>query len=236
MIRQKHYVAAYNLLLRTNPFPGVTGRVCHHPCEQDCNRVKLDQGVSIKALERFVADRAMREGYKPVKAKVTQKAKVAIIGSGPAGLSCAYHLSQLGYGTTLFEAQDRLGGKLSFGIPNYRLPEGVLDWEIKNIISLNVDVRVNQRLGANLSFGDFDEFDSLFISTGFQKSSNLSIPGEESRDVLSSLDFLKEVNSGQQVVLRKKVAVIGGGQFRARCGALCETPGRRAGHSVPAND
>jgi NADPH-dependent glutamate synthase beta subunit-like oxidoreductase/NAD-dependent dihydropyrimidine dehydrogenase PreA subunit/bacterioferritin-associated ferredoxin len=219
-VGQKKYLDAYHLLLETNPFPGVTGRVCHHPCEQDCNRVKFDQGLSIQALERFVADRAMQEGYKPVKPKVTQKANVAIVGSGPAGLSCAYHLARRGYRPTVFEAEKRLGGMLHFGISEYRLPEKILEWEIKNITSLNVQVRVNQRLGTNLRFGDLQDFDALFISTGFHRSRELSIPGERSQGVLSSLDFLKRVNSGTPVVLGKKVAVVGGGNSAldaARC-------------------
>jgi NADPH-dependent glutamate synthase beta subunit-like oxidoreductase/bacterioferritin-associated ferredoxin len=217
---QKKYLDAYRLLLRTNPFPGVTGRVCHHPCEQDCNRVKFDQGLSIRALERFVADRAMQEGDGPVKPEVTQSAKVAIVGSGPAGLSCAYHLSQWGYRTTVFEAQDRLGGMLHFGIPEYRLPKKVLEWEVNKITSANVDVHIRQRLGKNLRFGDLKDFDALFIATGLQKSRELSIPGEESQGVLSALDFLKKVNSNQRVALGKKVAVIGGGNSAldaARC-------------------
>jgi heterodisulfide reductase subunit A len=220
LVSQKKYADAYHLLLQTNPFPGVTGRVCHHPCEQDCNRAKFDQGLSIQALERFVADRAMQEGYRPVRVKATQKARIAIVGSGPAGLSCAYHLARLGYGTTVFEAQDRPGGMLRFGIPEYRLPDKILEWEIKNIASLNVQVRVRQRLGRNLRFSDLKGFDALFLSTGFQRSRTLSIPGEGSQGVVSSLDFLKKVNSDRRVVFGKKVAVIGGGNSAldaARC-------------------
>lgn len=220
LVSQKKYVDAYHLLLQTNPFPGVTGRVCHHPCEQDCNRSKFDQGVSIQVLERFVADRAMQEGYKPIRLKATQKARVAIVGSGPTGLSCAYHLGRLGYRTTVFEAQDKPGGMLRFGIPEYRLPDEILEWEIDNIASLNVQVRVKQRLGRDLRFRDLNGFDALFISAGFQRSRTLSIPGEQSQGVLSSADFLKKVNSHQKVVLGKKVAVIGGGNSAldaARC-------------------
>ena len=220
LVSRKKYSDAYHLLLQTNPLPGVTGRVCHHPCEPDCNRGKFDQGLSIQALERFVADRAIQEGYRPVRAKATQTARVAIVGSGPAGLSCAYHLARLGYRATVFEARDKPGGMLRFGIPGYRLPDRILDWEIKNIASLNVRFRVNQRLGKNLRFSDLNEFDALFISTGFQKSRALSIPGEQSPGVLSSADFLKKVNSHQKVVLGRKVAVIGGGNSAldaARC-------------------
>ena len=241
LVGQKKYLDAYRLLLRTNPFPGVTGRVCHHPCEQDCNRVKYDQGLSIRALERFVSDRAMQEGHKLPKPKVSQKAKVAIIGSGPAGLSCAYHLAQLGYRTTVFEAQDRLGGMLRFGIPEYRLPKEILEWEVSQITSLNVDVQTHQRLGKNLRFGDLKGFDALFIATGLPKSRELSIPGERSQGVLSALDLLEKVNSYQQVVLGKTVAVIGGGNAAldaARCARRLESEAmilyRRSVEEMPA--
>ena len=198
--------------------------------------MKFDQGLSIQALERFVADRAMQEGYKPVKVKATQKAKVAVVGSGPAGLSCAYHLARLGYRTALFEAQRKLGGKLRFGIPEYRLPDKILEWEIKNITSLNIQVRVNQRLGTNLRFGDLNEFDALFISTGFQRSRELSIPGEgfPGRFILSGLFEKGEFRPTG--CFAEKSCSHRRGQFCTRCGALCPASGGRACHSVPAID
>jgi NADPH-dependent glutamate synthase beta subunit-like oxidoreductase/bacterioferritin-associated ferredoxin len=219
-ISQKKYLDAYRLILKTNPFPGVTGRACPSPCEEQCHRIKFDQGISIQALERFVADRAMKEGYKAVKPKITQKATVGIIGAGPAGLSCAYHLAQFGYKVTLFEAENRLGGMLRFGIPEYRLPKKILEWEISKITSLNVEVRVNQRLGKNLRLGDLEPFDALFISTGLPRSRELMIPGEKSQGIYPALEFLRKVHSGRAISLGKRVAVIGGGNSAidaARC-------------------
>jgi NADPH-dependent glutamate synthase beta subunit-like oxidoreductase/bacterioferritin-associated ferredoxin len=208
---QKKHIEAYALLLQTNPLPGTTGRVCHHPCEQDCNRMKFDEGVSIQSLERFVADYAMRQGYEPDKQNVIQKAAVAVIGAGPAGLSCAFHLGRLGYRVTLFEAAGQSGGMLRYGIPEYRLPKKVLDWEIRNVTSQNVEIRTNQRLGKNLKFGDLKGYDALFVSIGFQKSRRLMIPDETLPGVLSALDFLRAVSEGRKISLGKRIAVIGGG-------------------------
>lgn len=122
LINGKRYADAYQWILTTNPFPGITGRVCHAPCENSCSRRKMDSGISIQALERFIADRAMQEGYRPPKAKIIYKERVAVIGSGPAGLSCAYHLAKLGYRTKVYEAQKHLGGMLRYAVPEYRLP------------------------------------------------------------------------------------------------------------------
>jgi NADPH-dependent glutamate synthase beta subunit-like oxidoreductase/bacterioferritin-associated ferredoxin len=220
LIGQERYLDAYSLVLKNNPFPGITGRVCHHPCEENCNRGKFDEGISIQALERFVADRAMREGFEIPKTGVVKDAKIAIVGSGPAGLSCAYHLANLGYQPTVFEAEDRIGGMLRLGIPEYRLPKKVLDWEIEKIRSMGVEILTNRRLGGNLRIDELDNFDAAFIAIGFQKSHGLEIEGEDSEGVLSALGFLRNVNTGQEVSLGKRVAVIGGGNSAidaARC-------------------
>ena len=217
---QRKYLDAYALLLETNPLPGVTGRVCHHVCESSCNRVKFDEGVAVHLLERFVADHAMEMDYRPKGAPVSMDAKVAVVGSGPAGLSCAYHLGRMGYRVTVFEAADEPGGMLRYGIPEYRLPKKVLDWEIGNLASFNIDIRVGQRLGDNLTFDALKEYDAVFLSIGFDKSRRLMIPGEDGKGVSSAIEFLREVNSGRKVDLSGKVAVIGGGNSAvdaARC-------------------
>jgi len=210
-IGQKRYPEAYHLLLKTNPFPGITGRVCHHPCEQSCNRMELDEGISIQALERFVSDRARQEGYEGLKPRTLQREKVAVIGSGPAGLSCAYFLARAGYRVTVFESAGQIGGLLRFGIPEYRLPEAVLDWEIEKLRFLKVKFQPRRQFGKNLQLTDLKDFAALFLATGFQKSHLPVITGETSPGVFPALDFLKKVNSGQAVRLGKKAAVIGGG-------------------------
>ena len=217
---QQKYLEAYDLLLKTNPLPGTTGRVCHHPCEQDCNRTKFDESVSIRSLERFVADYAMDRGHSPARPEVLRKSAVAVIGAGPAGLSCAFHLGRMGYRVTLFEGAGQPGGLLRYGIPEYRLPQKVLDWEIRNIASQNVEIRTNQRLGKNLKFGDLKNFDALFLSIGLQGCRQLMIPNENAPGVYAALDFLKEVKEGRKVELGKRIAVIGGGNSAvdtARC-------------------
>lgn len=220
LVGQKRYIDAYELLLKTNPFPGVTGRVCDAPCEEACNRVEFDEGVSIRGLERFVADQAMRNDYKIIKPRVVQRGKIAVVGSGPAGLSCAYRLGQLGYKVVVFEAEKSVGGMLRFGIPEYRLPKKILEWEIRNIQALNIKFQPNRRLGENLTFKQLKEFDACFISTGLQKSGRLRIAGENGQGVFTALDFLRNANAGRAFALGKRVAVIGGGNSAidaARC-------------------
>ncbi len=211
LVGQEKYLEAYALLSETNPMPGTTGRVCHHPCEQDCNRMKFDDSVSIKSIERFIADSAMARDYEPAKPQVNRKENIAVIGAGPAGLSCAFHLGRIGYKVTIFEAAKQAGGMLRYGIPEYRLPKKVLDWEIRNITSQNIEIINDQRLGKNLKVGDLKKFDAVFIAIGLQNSHRLMIPDESSQGVISAYDFLREVNEGRKVSLGKKIVVIGGG-------------------------
>ena len=208
---QEDYLGAWEKITRENPLPRVCGRVCFHPCERACNRREFDEPASINALERFVGDRAFQSGkaFAPVQPK--KKEKAAVIGSGPAGLSCAYHLASLGYKVTLFEAEAELGGMLRYGIPAYRLPREVLDQEIQGILSLGVEARPRTRLGADLKWKDLKDFEAVFISAGAWKSLPLGIPGEQAAGVMSGLEFLKKANSGETVALGPRVAIVGGG-------------------------
>ena len=208
---QQKYREAYTLLLETNPFPAVTGRVCSHPCERDCNRTKFDESVSIRSLERHIADYALARGYEPVRPSVARQETIAVIGAGPAGLSCAYHLGRRGFRVTVFEAEAQAGGLLRYGIPEYRLPKKVLDGEMRNVTSQNVEIRTRQKLGKNLTFADLKDFDALFLATGLQNSRRLMLPDEESSGVSSAIDFLKAVNEGRKVPWGEKIVVIGGG-------------------------
>jgi NADPH-dependent glutamate synthase beta subunit-like oxidoreductase len=205
------YLGAWEKIIQENPLPRVCGRVCFHPCEAGCNRKEFDEPTAINALERFVGDQAFRAGEKPVSPGKKEKERVAIIGSGPAGLSCAYHLASLGYGVSLFEALPELGGMLRYGIPSYRLPKDVLAQEIGNILSLGIEVRSNVRVGQDLRWEALKKFDATYVAVGAWKSLPLNVPGEEAAGVFSGVAFLQRVNSGETVNLGQRVAVIGGG-------------------------
>jgi len=211
LIGQGKVLEAWDLFKEESPFPGVCGRVCYHPCESSCNRGEFDEAVSINALERFMADTASKHGRRVTVGKEKRKEKVAVIGSGPAGMTCAYHLARMGYGVTVFEALPVLGGMLRVGIPEYRLPKKVLGEEIDQILELGVKAEINARLGDGLSMEDLKDYQAIFLSLGNHKSRNLGVEGEEASGVMSGVEFLKNVNLGKEVTLGKRVAVIGGG-------------------------
>lgn len=210
LIKEGKYKEAWELIKQENPFPGVCGRVCPHPCESECNREKLGGAIAIHTLERFLADYAASQRLS-VQASQRYDAKVAVIGSGPAGLSCAYHLARRGYPVTVFEALPVAGGMMRVGIPEYRLPRQVLDREIADMEALGVEIKTGMRLGDNLRMSDLDDYDAVFIAMGLQKSDMLNIPGEDVEGVIPGLEFLQRVNLGEKVRVGPRVAVIGGG-------------------------
>lgn len=210
-IAKEDFEGAWNTIREENPFPGVCGRVCFHPCESKCNRGSFDEPVAIHVLERFVADFAASQNKKTGKAGGKRKEKVAIIGSGPAGMSCAYHLARLHYDVTVFESFPRAGGMLRMGIPSYRLPRGVLDRELSDIEALGVEIRTGISLGGDLRLEDLKDYQAVFISTGAHQSRGLQIPGEKEKGVLSGLDLLKRMNLGKRMKLGDKIAIVGGG-------------------------
>jgi len=210
LIKEKRFREAIEILKRENPFPAVCGRVCPHFCEWECNRKEFGGSIAIRAEERFLGDYALETGWKPRKERKRGK-KVAVVGSGPAGLSCAHFLTRFGYGVTVFEAQARPGGMMRVGIPSYRLPRDVLDAEIEQIVSSGVRVECSARLGDSLTWRDLSRFDAVCLATGFHKSRALSIPGEEVNGVLSGVDLLRNLNAGKKVRLGKREGIIGGG-------------------------
>jgi len=204
------YAGAWALIREENPFPAITGRVCAHPCESACNRRRHDGAVAINALERFVGDWGLEYGPRP-DFPVTRSERLAVVGGGPGGLACAYHLSRLGYRVHLFEAEAELGGVLRSGIPEYRLPRAVLAREIDLAIASCVEVSAGRRLGESLSWASLESYDAVFLATGAAAPLTLGVPGEEARGVSDGLRFLRQVNSGAAPPLGRRLVVVGGG-------------------------
>ncbi|MFC1941723.1 NAD(P)-binding protein [Chloroflexota bacterium] len=207
LIEEGHQDKALELYMEENPFPAICGNVCFHPCEAACNRGSYDEQVSINALENSIG---ARTPAKPVCLKNNGKS-VAIVGSGPAGMSCAYYLVRLGYTVKIFEKDDEPGGVLRYGIPEYRLPKKVLDREIKKLKAAGIAIETGKNLGQNISLADLDKYDASFIATGADVAAGLDVPGAKAEGVYSGLDFLKSVVTGNIKSFDKRVVIIGGG-------------------------
>jgi 2-oxoacid:acceptor oxidoreductase delta subunit (pyruvate/2-ketoisovalerate family) len=241
LLREGRLEEARDLLLLENPLPAVTGRVCYHPCEGACHRGRLDGAVSIHAVERMLGDLAL-EAPPPVRAPRTRREDVAVVGSGPAGLACAYYLVRLGYGATVYEADPEPGGILRYGIPEYRLPKRVLAGEIDRLRALGVEFRCGVRVGTDLSSGELARHAAVFVATGAHRARRLGIEGEDARGVRDGLGFLGEVNRGGRPNLGERVVVVGGGntamdcaRTAARLGADVTVIYRRGRAEMPAN-
>ncbi len=211
----------YHIARRPNPFVSICGRVCAAPCETACRRGKIDRPVAIRALKRYVCERYGVESMVDLErlreyfgsAVKRNGLKVAVIGGGPAGLSCAHDLALLGYEVTVFEAQSVAGGMLRLGIPEYRLPRELIRLEINAILSLGVELRLNSAVGRDFTLDDLRRqgYRAIFIGIGAHRSRALRIPGVEHDGVLNAIDFLLNVNLGYRVEIGNKVVVIGGG-------------------------
>jgi NADPH-dependent glutamate synthase beta subunit-like oxidoreductase len=235
------YPEALHALLKENPFPGVCGRVCFHPCEVDCNRAQYDESVSIHAMERTIFDATVRQ--LPDLEPLTEGGgkQVAVVGAGPAGLSCAYFLSLLGHRVTLFEARKELGGVMRWGIPAYRLPKQVLKKEIQRVLRLGVKAKTGVRVGIDIPFEKLEGFDAVFLSPGAQESARLGIEGEGLKQILKGGDFLDRINSNGKVAPGKEIIVIGGGntamdvaRSALRLGSRVTVAYRRTRREMPA--
>ena len=232
---------AWEVLIWENPFPAITGRVCHHPCEDACNRATFDDALGIHAVERFLGDHALREAKRVPRLREFQSTSVAVIGAGPAGLACAYHLARLGHGVTIYEADAEPGGVLRYGIPNYRLPKDILEGEIERVLDVGVRLIPNTRLGEDLQWDDLKAFDATFIATGLGRSRKLDVPGENLKGVHDGLEFLRTLNTGGTVDVGERVAVVGGGntamdvaRSARRLGAEVDVFYRRSRAEMPA--
>ncbi len=204
---------AWRTITERNPFPSVCGRVCPHPCEENCNRKVKDGAVAVNALERHIGDFGVARGLKLHKLTDEQfPERIAVVGAGPAGLSCAYQLARRGYSVTVFEAFSKPGGMLRYGIPKYRLPRDVLDAEIQRILDLNVNLKCNFVIGRDITLDQLRrEYQAIFAGIGAHKGLQLKVPGENAANVFTGTEFLNRVNGGEDVHVGCAVLVIGGG-------------------------
>jgi len=240
------YDEALEVIRRVTPFAGVLGRVCLHPCESNCTRRFVEEPVSIAGIKRFLGDHARNSASgDALKFDIApKKARVAVIGAGPAGLNCAYTLAKAGYQVTVFEKLPVGGGMLKTGIPDYRLDKDVLTHEIALIESLGVEIKYNTPIGKDLTFDDLRKqgYKAFFVAIGAHKDIKLGVPGEDSVGVLSSIEFLRDLNLGKKPAIGKKVLVIGGGNVAMdaarsaiRLGCDVTVVYRRTRKEMPAN-
>ncbi|HXZ94477.1 MAG TPA: FAD-dependent oxidoreductase, partial [Dehalococcoidia bacterium] len=208
LIREEKLLDAWRLIKETSPLPGICGRVCPHPCEKECNRGKYDEAMAIHTLERMVADYAYGEKVTEKAKTAPKKEKIAIVGSGPAGLSCAYFLAKEGYQVTVFESLPEIGGMLRVGIPRYRLPRKILDKEIADIKVMGVNFKTNSKIK---DISELKDYDAVFVGTGAHISRKLDVPGENTAGVISGTEFLRQLNLDSKAKIGKNVIVVGGG-------------------------
>jgi len=246
-IKAGKYKEAVQTIRMRNPLPLACGRVCPHPCEDMCRRGIEDEPVSINQLKRFASDFEMNSGSRiPIKCAPGTGKKVAVIGGGPAGLSCAFFLRRIGHQVSIFEAMPKLGGIIRYGIPEYRLPKKVLDWEIQGILDLGIKSFCNVRFGVDFGLGSLmaSGYNAVFLGVGAWEDYSLGIDGEDLNGCFKGIDFLQRFSSGEEIKLGKTAAVVGGGNSAIDCVRTLLRLGlekvyivyRRTRNEMPANE
>lgn len=213
LVAQGRFKEAWDIIRRDNPLPSICGRACYHFCESKCQAGRWGESIAVRTLKRFVADYAREAGiYDIDEEPVIDKENVAIVGSGPAGLTAGYYLARKGYDVTIFEALDAPGGAMYAYVPEYRLPRDILNLDIENIKRAGVKIKTGVRVGEDIPFDELrNNYKAVFIAAGANKPKKLCIPNEGAEGVFDALDFLKRVNLGEKINIGKRVGIIGGG-------------------------
>jgi NADH-quinone oxidoreductase subunit F len=231
LIAQGKFEEAVKVVRKENPLPLICGRVCHTPCEEKCVAGEWGDSVAIRSLKRFLADYEMNKGIiVEEKPKSEREEKIAVVGSGPGGLTCAYYLALEGYKVTVFESQEVAGGMLALGIPEFRLPKDVLKYEIGRIQKLGVEIKTNTTIGKDIPLDTLkEEYKAIFIAVGAHKGLKMKVPGEDSEGVIDAVEFLRDINLGREVKIGDKVIVIGGGNSAIDAARVAKRMGKDTG-------
>ncbi len=239
-----NYERAWRTLVQENPFPAIMGRVCYHPCQDVCNRGQLDEAVGINAVERFLGDKAIEEGWELPAPAADSGKRVLVVGAGPSGLSAAYHLRRLGHEVVVRDLAPLPGGMMRFGIPKYRLPREILDVEVARIQSMGVTFELGHRVESALDEMKDGKFDATFLAVGAQVGKRAHVPAGEAARVLDAVSVLRELEDGDAPLLGRKVAVYGGGNTAIDVARTAKRLGaeeaiivyRRTREKMPAHD
>lgn len=236
--------AAWRQLTRDNPFPAIHGRVCYHPCETACNRKDLDEAVSIHSVERYLGDQAIEHGWQFERPRNNTGFRVLVIGSGPSGLSAAYHLARLGHEVEIRDSSELPGGMMRYGIPEYRLPRDVLDAEIDRLRDLGITFTQNHTVTDLATEQSEGRFDAVFVAVGAHLSKRVDIPSADATRIVDAVSFLRDVASGERPLIGRRVAVYGGGNTAMDAARVARRLGaeesvvvyRRTRDQMPAHD
>ncbi len=238
------YEAAWRSLVQNNPMPAVMGRVCYHPCEGACNRAHLDSSVGINSVEHFLGDEALKRGWKFDPPAPPTGRKVLVVGAGPSGLSAAYHLARLGHKVVIHEAGPMAGGMMRFGIPAYRLPREVLDGEVKRILDLGVELKLNTKVDDVMAARKAGGFDAVFLAVGAHIAKRAYIPANEAVKIMDAVQVLRGMEGESKPLLGRRVVVYGGGNTAIDVARTAKRLGaeeamivyRRTREKMPAHD
>jgi NADPH-dependent glutamate synthase beta subunit-like oxidoreductase len=239
----RNYESAWRMLTKDNPLPAIMGRVCYHPCQTACNRGKIDEAVGINSVERFLGDEALKQGWRFEKPTITTGKRVLVVGSGPSGLSAAYHLALLGHTVTIRETSPLPGGMMRYGIPSYRLPRDILDAEIARIADLGVTIECNAKV-EDVEKAFAEGFDAIFLAVGAHLGKRAYIPAGDSARILDAVKMLHETEDGEPPLLGQRVVVYGGGNTAMDAARTARRLGarealvvyRRTREKMPANE